>query len=182
MKKRGFICWETAGFIFTSVAATVLHFLYEWSGEELYTALFSAVNESVWEHIKIFSLPYVIWGFVEIFCSGIPFRRLMPSKVFGLYTMITVIPVFFYTYTGIFGKNIAIVDILSGFAITALSYYVSYRLAVYAPFIDKYFKLAAVLFAIYAAALAFFTFAPPRIPLFQDPVSGEYGLPGKQGI
>ena len=167
---------EIAGAVFNALAASVLHFLYEWSGKELFTALFSAVNESVWEHLKIFSIPYVVWGFVEVFCAGIPFRRLAPAKVFGLYAMITAIPVFFYTYTGILGKNIAIVDIISGFAITALAYYISYQLAAEAPFLEKYFTAAAVMFGIYCVMTAFFTFAPPQLNLFRDPMSGKYGL------
>ena len=54
--------FEVSGAVFVSIAAVVLHFLYEWSGGEIWTTLFSAVNESVWEHLKIFSLPYVFWA------------------------------------------------------------------------------------------------------------------------
>lgn len=171
-----FLHFEIFGFIFNSAAAVVLHFLYEWSGKELFTALFSAVNESVWEHMKIFSLPYVVWGFAEVFCAGVPFKRLAVSKVCGLYVMIITIPVFFYTYTGIIGKNILIVDILSGFVITALSYRVSYRLVSGAPYINRYFTAAMILFAVYCAAVAFFTFAPPEIGLFRDPITGGIGV------
>ncbi len=174
--RKRFFRYEMSGFFFTSAAAAILHFLYEWSGKELLTALFSAVNESVWEHLKIFSLPYVVWGFVEIFCAGVPFKRLAASKVIGLYFMIITIPVFFYTYTGIFGKNVAAVDIISGFAITALSFVVSYRLTTAAPYIERYFTKAMLLFALYCTMTAFFTFAPPRIDLFKDPQTGGYGL------
>ncbi len=175
--QRLLLRFEIAGFVFNCAAAAVLHFLFEWSGEELFTALFSAVNESVWEHLKIFSIPYVVWAFVEVFCVGVPFKRLAVSKVFGLYVMIITIPVFFYTYTGIVGNNIAIIDIISGFAITALAYLVSYRLITRATFIDRYFALAAFLFAVYCVMTAFFTLAPPQLGLFKDPQTGGYGLP-----
>lgn len=37
---------QMLGFIFTGVLGVLLHFLYEWSGENEYVALFSAVSES----------------------------------------------------------------------------------------------------------------------------------------
>ena len=50
MRKRLFF-WELAGFLFTGLAGTLLHFVYDWSGDSLWTAAFSAVNESTWEHM-----------------------------------------------------------------------------------------------------------------------------------
>ena len=57
--RKRFFRFEVFGAIFVSCAAVILHFLYEWSGKEFWVTLFSAVNESVWEHLKIFSIPYV---------------------------------------------------------------------------------------------------------------------------
>ena len=45
--------WQISGFIFTGVFGVLLHFLYGWTGENVLVALFSAVNESVWEHMKL---------------------------------------------------------------------------------------------------------------------------------
>ena len=39
-------------FIFISVLGVLLHFTYEWSGDNAVVGLFSAVNESTWEHLK----------------------------------------------------------------------------------------------------------------------------------
>ena len=175
--KKKLLIFEIVGFIFNSLAAAGLHFLFEASGKELFTALFASVNESVWEHIKIFTVPYVVWAFIEIFCLKIPFRRFVCSKVFGLYSMVILIPAFFYTYTGIFGRNIAAVDIISGFLITLLAYYISFGLITKAPFIERYYTLCLILFAIYCVCTSFFTFAPPKINLFRDPITGTSGIP-----
>ena len=35
------------------VVGSVLHFAYDWSGHHRVVAVFAAVNESYWEHIKI---------------------------------------------------------------------------------------------------------------------------------
>ena len=40
------------------ILGTLLHFIYEWSGNNAIIASFSAVNESVWEHLKISFLSY----------------------------------------------------------------------------------------------------------------------------
>ena len=42
-------------FIFISVLGVLLHFTYEWSGDNAVVGLFSAVNESTWEHLKLLS-------------------------------------------------------------------------------------------------------------------------------
>ncbi|MBQ2346921.1 MAG: hypothetical protein II388_00915 [Clostridia bacterium] len=91
-KSKTFRNYEICGAVFVSIAASVLHFLYEWSGEEVWASLFSAVNESVWEHMKIFSLPYVVWAFVELCCIRIPFKRFVSGKVLSLYFMLIACP------------------------------------------------------------------------------------------
>ena len=54
------------GFIFISIVGTLLHFTYELSNHNKYVALFSAVNESTWEHIKIALTPYFVWSLVDL--------------------------------------------------------------------------------------------------------------------
>ncbi|MEM3021819.1 MAG: DUF6512 family protein, partial [Candidatus Caldarchaeum sp.] len=44
---------EVGGFFFIVFAGSLLHFTYELSGGNMVVALFSAVNESVWEHLKL---------------------------------------------------------------------------------------------------------------------------------
>ncbi len=173
---RILLFFEITGFIFNIFTAIVLHFLYQWSDKELFTALFSAVNESVWEHIKIFTLPYVVWGFAELFCLPVTFRRLIVSKVAGLYFIIITIPAFFYTFIFFAGKNITIIDIISGFVITALSYVISYCLISRLKYVDRYYRASLALFVLYCVCIAFFTFAPPKSALFRDPITGTFGL------
>ncbi len=177
--RKRFFRFEVFGAIFVSCAAVILHFLYEWSGKEFWVTLFSAVNESVWEHLKIFSIPYVIWGFVELCCLRIPFKKFVSAKVLSLYFMLLSIPVFYYTYTGLTGKNIAAVDIASGFVFTVLAFVISYRLVTKAPCIERYYKVSLVLLVVYFFMIAYFTYVPPKSALFRDPISGEYGIPLK---
>lgn len=43
--------------IFVCIAGTLLHFTYEIFGKNNFIASFSAVNESVWEHLKLLFFP-----------------------------------------------------------------------------------------------------------------------------
>ena len=55
--KKSLNLWQLAGFIFTGVAGVLLHFLFEWTGKSIFVAPFAAVNESIWEHMKLLFVP-----------------------------------------------------------------------------------------------------------------------------
>ena len=58
--KKHIAYWQMTGFIFTGVVGTLLHFFFDWTGKNVIVALFSAVNESIWEHLKLLFYPTVI--------------------------------------------------------------------------------------------------------------------------
>ena len=57
--------WELAGFLWTGLAGTVLHFFYDWTGRAAWAMAFSAVNESVWEHMKLLYVPVFVFTLVQ---------------------------------------------------------------------------------------------------------------------
>ena len=110
MPKSKLIC--LAGFIWISLLGTLLHFTYEWSGCNSFIGLFSAVNESVWEHMKLLFFPTAVFSIILY-----PFfRKRFPSFLtawgFAVFTAMLLQTSVFYTYSGIVGKNIPAVDIL----------------------------------------------------------------------
>ena len=52
------------------------------------------------------------------------------SKTIGIITAMLFTVIFFYTYTGVLGKNIAIIDIASFFIATILGEFISYILII----------------------------------------------------
>ena len=97
--------------IITSAIGCLLHFVYEWSGENVIVGLFSAVNESTWEHIKLLYIPFLLSAIIENIIYGRYFRNFFYSKLIGaIVGMFTIVSVY-YTYTGIIGKRFAFVDI-----------------------------------------------------------------------
>ena len=113
MKKELRKCF-TIGFVFISVFGTLLHFVYEWTGENQIVGLFSPVNESIWEHMKLFFFPMllftVIMSYFNVLQSFYP--ALVPALLTGLLAGTWFIPVAYYTYSGILGRSITLVDVL----------------------------------------------------------------------
>lgn len=174
---NNFLKAERIGVVFVFTAAVILHFIYDWSGKETWAIMFGAVNESTWEHIKIFALPYVVWGFFELACIRVPFKGFVAAKVISLYFLMLSIPAFFYAYSTLLGENFLWIDISCGLTFTVLSFYISFSLMTKAECLEKYFGLSLFLLALYYLMFGFFTTAPPKIFLFRDPVTGCYGIP-----
>lgn len=162
MKQKGL--W---GFLFVAALGTVLHFLYEWSGESTLAALVSGVNESVWEHMKLLFVPVFLW----LVLTGDDWAAGAVSLLAGL----AFIPAAYYAYTGALGLRVAAVDIALFYLAAALTFWLRRHLE------GKWegrWQQAAGLVVLTVLALAFlvWTFYPPRFPLWQDPVSGSFGL------
>ena len=99
MNKRIFKL-EAIGFIFTSVLGTLMHFFYEWSGNNTFVGLFCPVNESPYEHLKLLFFPFLIWTFVEnIKLSNNKFN-IFTSKLIGILLGMYVTLSVFYIFEG----------------------------------------------------------------------------------
>ena len=64
--KKTLFRWQAASFIFVSIAGTLLHFAYDWSGQSVLLAPFSGVNESTWEHMKLFFWPMFVFSVIRL--------------------------------------------------------------------------------------------------------------------
>ena len=171
---------QTAGFVFTIVAGTLLHFAYEWSGECALVGAFSAVNESVWEHLKMLVVPMLLFGIVEYFIYGKRKENFIPVRFLSILLGMAVIVAVFYTYSGIIGREFFVADILLFVLAVYTAYRFSYRMLQTDKFSSKLSRgLALAGIIVLAVLFVVFTFAPPHIGIFRDPTSGAYGIPKK---
>lgn len=113
-----------------SAAATVagsflFHFLYVWT-QNGFIALFSAVNESIWEHVKIVFFPYLIAAGIEYLVLKPSLRRYLTAKAAGLIFIPLAMISFYYTYSGILGFRLTAVDISCAVLWSILAFVVSY--------------------------------------------------------
>ena len=84
--KKEIAHWQMAGFIFTAVMGTLLHFLFDWTGGSAVAALFSAVNESIWEHLKLLFYPMAAVAIMEYFFWGRDVRSFWCIKLIGIFS------------------------------------------------------------------------------------------------
>jgi hypothetical protein len=168
---------EWIGFIVASILAPLFHFTFEASGGNTFVGLFSAVNESVWEHTKILYFPFLFYTIAEYFIIKPNAKRFWASKAVAMAFIPVVMIVFFYTYTGMFGAESLAVDIASTFVWLFFAFLISYKLYRSDYDLEKHFGwFVFLLIAVFAVEILF-TLYPPRIPLFMDSITGGYGFP-----
>ncbi len=163
------------GFVFTAVAGVLLHFLYDWTGQSIIVAPFSAVNESIWEHMKLLFFPMLVFTLIESRYIGKEYESFWCVKLIGIVVGIVLIPVLYYTINGAFGATPDWVNIVIFFVTAAVSYLVETRLLKEDNIACKHSGVAFAVLCLVAFVFVVFTFATPRIPLFKDPVTRTYG-------
>lgn len=173
--KRSLALWQLGGYAFTAALGTLLHFLYVWTDCVAVTP-FSAVNESTWEHMKLAFFPMLIFGVIQAKF----FKEDSPCfwwvKLVGILIGGVLIPTLFYTYNGSFGKTPDWLNILFFFLATGLAYLIEAWLFKRKSRDCSTQWIPITLLALITIAFFVFTFSPPKFPLFQDPITGGYGL------
>lgn len=159
--------------IFTLVLGTLLHFTYTWSDNNSFVAAFSAVNESTWEHLKLIFFPMLITIIISYFYLENNSQKYLCAKTVGIIASMLFITIFFYTYTGILGTNYAILNIASFIFAVISGEYITYLLIKSNYVCNK--KLPIIILLSLLLLFIFFTYLPPKINYFKDPISNKYG-------
>ena len=172
MKRRS-ILWQWAGFAVATFGGTILHFLYDWTGGSILVAPFSGVNESTWEQAAVLATVSLRPGSAAVFKDQ---ENYWCVKLAGIVLGLVLIPVLFYTYNGVFGKSPEWINIAI-FYITALMVFLFEWWAFKDDRLQcKYPRIAVAVICLIGMLFVMFTFIPPQIPLFQDPLTGTYGV------
>ena len=172
--KKSILKFEIFSTIFTMILGTLLHFTFEWSNYNSFVALFSAVNESTWEHLKLLFFPLLLTTIIGYFYIGKNIPNFICSKLIGILTAIFFTIIFFYTYTGIIGNNFAFIDISIFFVAVLLGEYITYKFLLSDFSCNK--KISIIILAVLLICFTSFTYIPPKIGLFKDPVKNSFGI------
>ena len=154
--------------LFVAVLGTLGHFFYQWSNHNRYVGFFFAVNESTWEHMKLFFFP-------ALFCyiALCLFKRnhepcilyAFPKAIF-LGTFL--IPALFYTYSGILGFHVSFLDISTFYVSVFFSFFYLYKSTVAVKKL-QYSPMANVALLFLAFLFISFTYSPPDLGIFKIP-------------
>jgi len=171
---KNVLAYELIGIVFIVILGSILHFTFELSGNNQIVALFSAVNESVWEHLKLGFWPALLYAIIE-------YRKLKSmdnflfAKAVGIYLIPISIVILFYSYTAFIEGNLAI-DILIFIVAVIIGQMISYKILNTRKMPNLLKKVSLIALIVLSAMFLIFTFYPPKLPLFVDPISGKYGL------
>lgn len=148
---------------------SLMHFVYELSGENFLVGLFASVNESVWEHLKLSYFPILLWWIFNFKKSDAKNQTKLLSACVSLLFAPLMTIFLFYSYSGAFGIELLWVDVIILFVAIFLALLLAnHILRVLNPpkwIVTLLFILTAALFF----ALLIFTIAPPDIPIFISP-------------
>ncbi len=170
ISKKLLVNYTVTGIITVSILGTLAHFIYDWTGQNRIIGLFTAVNESTWEHMKLLFFPVLLFS---IFI-WVNLRRKIPSAqpaiLIAALIGTSLIPVLFYTYTGILGFMVTAVNLIIYYVCVIISFVTFYLLA------NKYRleEVSIILYLIitlFICMFFFFTYDPPGLGIFIDPVA-----------
>jgi len=175
-RRKSVLGYEIIGMFFIIILGSVLHFTFEWSGSQPIVGVFSAVNESVWEHLKLAFWPSLLFMLIEYVSLKKMVNNFALAKTIGVYLMVFIIPIVFYSYTAFTGESVFVIDILTFIVAVIIGQLASYKLLTYKQLPSYLEKFSLVAIVILGLAFVLFTFYPPQLPIFQDPISGQYGI------
>ena len=172
--------WILLGIPVLSIIGSLMHFVYEWSGNSVLVGIFAPTNESVWEHLKLSFWPALIWWFLGYYflnkSNGFLTVQWFVSCAIAELVYPLVILSFYYTYTGALGIESLILDIFSFFLAVAVGQGLAFHLFKYAKLSHYSLYIAIVILISLATAFTIFTFGPPHLPMFKESLTGKYGI------
>lgn len=155
------------GIIFVLITGTISHFVYEWSGNNVLVGFCFPINESVWEHMKLVFFPMLLYSFYMISKLDSDYPSIASTAMFGVLLGTLLIPIIFYTYSGILGYTTGFFDIGTFVVSVLLSFWFIYKLAAsrkLAPYEAAFKTLVLVM----AMSFFLFTYQPPDVGIFAD--------------
>jgi len=167
--------WELVGIVFIVIIGGALHFAFDLSGEWLPLALIAAVNESVWEHLKLGFWPALIYFLIEYRYIRKSSSNFIFAKAIGILLIPVAITILFYAYTA-FVEDMLAVDLAIFVVSVVVGQLTSYKILTVSPLPVWVNRLGMVLMIFLTIAFGTLTYYAPRLPIFRDPISGGYGI------
>jgi hypothetical protein len=178
INRREVFWWEAGAFIFVMLVASALHFVFELSDFNKTVAVFGSVNESTFEHLKLFFWPGLFYTLVQhAFIKG-RVNNYWYGKGMALLAVPFGVIVSFYLYLGILlpirGEGLLALDIGTGAVGVLLGNIVAYRLLTGRERGNKARSLGVATMLVLALMMATAAWFQPRIFLYEDFLGYEY--------
>lgn len=156
------------GALFVIVTGTLAHFLYDWCNNTAVVGLFTPVNESIWEHMQLLFFPMLLYAFLLIWRLKPTYPGIPSALYAGILAGTALIPLFFYSYTAVLGKDCFVLDLSTFFVSIFIAFWLSYRFTL-SKKMCRYTTLLRWLVCILFILFMLFTYSPPALKIFEDP-------------
>jgi len=149
---------------------TIQHFLYRASNNNFLVGLLCPINESVWEHLKMIYFPILIYWLATFFAlrnkEDIDLIIYLKALTYTIIIAMLLMLFLYYTYKGIIGKNILIVDVI----IYIVAICISQMLGIHFINIINRDKWSYVVFILVVFLFCFILFQlkTPNLPFFHN--------------
>ena len=163
------------GVVVIFIVGTLAHFLYDLLRQPRVLGLFTAVNESTWEHIKIALTPTLLWSLYDGYLYG-DNPNYFCAKLMSMLVITFFIPLVFYSYLHISKKPLLPIDIATFLIAIILSQLTFYAIINAAPMYYVLTYLSTIATFIFFGAYMTLTLEPLRAHIFKDPTNGQYGV------
>jgi hypothetical protein len=183
-RSKKLLAWEIACIFWVAFAGSLLHFAFELSEYWKPMALLAAVNESAWEHVKMYFWPGLAFALVQYTYTRDVARNYWFGKAVGLAVTPVVILVSYFSYmqyvTSGGGKaSLAIMLTIMTLGI-AVGQLVSWLILTSPPLSAATRRYALATYAVLVLAFSTFTYFPPRVFVFENfycyQYTGDFGI------
>ena len=161
------------------ILGSLLHFSYEWSGHDRFVAMFSAVNESYWEHIKIAIWPIFLLQVTLFIAGGYQVPAFVPAATVALFSIPISMIAIVFGYKALARKNILFLDISAFFISVAIAQMLFVQLLTELEPSISTIVISSIFLLVLLFSFLRFTHKPPAEPdIFLDPTNDTYGTSG----
>lgn len=155
------------GILFVIITGTLSHFLYDWSGNNRIVGFFTPINESVWEHMKLLFFPMLLYSLFIIVKFQKKYPCIISALCFGILTGTILIPLLYYAYTFVLGKNIFVLDISIFILSVIIAFWLSSKLTLSCS-LNSYTFLLCIIVCLLAVGFVVFTYHAPDNAIFYN--------------
>lgn len=169
---------EAIGAVGMILLGSAMHFAFSAFGNWKPLALVAAVNETIWEHLKLAFWPGLLWACVMPKPQRLRRWDILSAKGVSLLITATAIVTIFTSYTAVLGRNLLALDIGTFVTAICIGQLIS-ALLLKSGAIQKrvVFVLGVLLLSLQLLTYSLFTFFPPDHWLFVEAHTGLKGLP-----
>jgi hypothetical protein len=157
------------GILFSVILGTILHFTYQISGKNKFVGYFSAINESIWEHIKLSVFPIIIYTLYTYFFE---FDRNINNMFFalgiGVLLSLIIVPTLFYTYIKFTKTPVLPLDLLIFFIAVVVPFKVMQMIILLLELPVIFNVIGLIILLLVLGAFFLFTYNPPNNKIFKE--------------